>query len=358
MDRRPSPSSILALCADPVDVELATLVFIEPAALAAEGASGDAPPAWVQLFPAAPEVVARDGRRWTLPDPQAVIDAFAANRADLPFDFDHTSALKAPKGEPSPASGWIKEVAMRAGALCARVDWTPAGAAALASRAYRYVSPAFRHDAEGRITSLHSAGLVNRPALDLPALAHAGAASPPSANPDPKSASDFSGARVQPGAPMALSAALAAALGLPATASDEQAVQAIGDLRKPPSLASFVPRQDYDLAVTQRDEAKSALSTAQRADHDKAVTAFLDGAVAGGKMAPASRPHYLALCASDAGFDEVKKLIGTTPTFFKEVATGDPSRPAGGEGLAITAEEHGVAVAMGLTDEQFLKAKA
>lgn len=122
-------------------------------------------PEWIELIPAGPKVDAVDGRKFRNETPDAVVKAFQDYAKDLPIDLEHATEIKAPKGEPAPAAGWITALENRNGAIWAKVEWTPSGAAALTSREYRYVSPAFLTDKKGNVTSLSSAGLVNKPAL-------------------------------------------------------------------------------------------------------------------------------------------------------------------------------------------------
>ena len=90
---------------------------------------------------------------------------------DIPFDLEHSSEIKAPNGDAAPAAGWIKRLEVRNdGEVWGSVDWTEDGAKAILSRQYRYASPAFFAPG-GKITKLVSAGLTNKPAMTMPALA-------------------------------------------------------------------------------------------------------------------------------------------------------------------------------------------
>jgi phage I-like protein len=69
------------------------------------------------------------------------------------FDFDHYSdlsndqraaALAAGIQLPSEASGWVSNVEAMPDGLYGEVEWTPAGAAAIRNRSYRFQSPVFR----------------------------------------------------------------------------------------------------------------------------------------------------------------------------------------------------------------------
>ncbi len=67
-------------------------------------------PEWVQLVPAG-TFKGADGRGpYTLTNAAAVIAAsMAGPNARLPVDENHSTDIAAPKGEPSPARGWIVE---------------------------------------------------------------------------------------------------------------------------------------------------------------------------------------------------------------------------------------------------------
>ena len=87
-----------------------------------------------------------------------------------------------------------------------------------------------------------------------------------------------------------------------------------------------MPRADFDRVSGEFVALNARIEGEKKAARDKDVTAFLDGAVKAGKVAPASKDHYLALCANDAGFEQVKQLVAATPSFF-EAAKLDETRP-------------------------------
>jgi len=131
-----------------------------------------AAPEWIALLPAG-EFSGRDGRGpFRLSDAAAVIAATRALEMDagIPIDYDHATDFAAPEGRPAPAAGWIKELEERAGGLWGRVEWTEHGAAAVATREYRYVSPVFEYAAGGEVERLLRAALTNNPNLYLTAI--------------------------------------------------------------------------------------------------------------------------------------------------------------------------------------------
>jgi len=129
------------------------------------------PPEWVELIPAG-TFSGRDGRGPYTLDVAAVLDAFAKSGVDLPIDYEHQTLAAADKAGPVPAAGWIVELQARDGALWGRVRWTDEAAQLIASRAYRYLSPVFRHDKTGRVLALEGAALTHYPNLDLTPVAH------------------------------------------------------------------------------------------------------------------------------------------------------------------------------------------
>lgn len=145
----------------------------EPVFSCRELPRGETAPEWIELFPPGPEITAVDGRKFLLSSPADLIAAFAADPIPIPLDYEHATEIKAPEGERAPAAGWIEELEERdGGAVWARIDWTPAGAEAVKTKEYRFVSPAFHVDKKTReITKLVSAGLTNTPALRMTALA-------------------------------------------------------------------------------------------------------------------------------------------------------------------------------------------
>src|SRR5260370_5636764 len=86
----------------------------------------------------------------------------------------------------SPAAGWIKQVRAVNGAIQGRIEWTPKGKDAVEAHEYRYVSPVFEYDDEGRVVRLLRAALTNNPNLNLPAIASAESARRPATERPPR----------------------------------------------------------------------------------------------------------------------------------------------------------------------------
>eukprot|EP01132_Coremiostelium_polycephalum_P020925 gene20925-24871_t len=130
-------------------------------------------PEWVELIPAGPSVVGRDGRAWLFDDAahQFVQTNFSSRAIDLPIDWEHATQRRASRGEEAPAGAWIKQLEIRDGALWGQVDWTPRGGLQVESKEYRFLSPVFDYDDETkRIVRMVSAALTNIPNLVMTAL--------------------------------------------------------------------------------------------------------------------------------------------------------------------------------------------
>lgn len=300
-------------------------------------------PDWVQLTPRGPLLVARDGREWQLPDPGAVVRAYADSVAagvEAPVDFEHATHVKGEVGERADAVGWVKELADRDGALWGRIDWTETGRAAVSSRGYRYLSPGFFFSPGTRAVSrLVSVGLTNLPNFILPALNRE----------NPESEND----------PM--DTAVLEALGLKPDATAADAVVAIAALKSAERLAlnraetpdpeKFVPKADHQLALNRI----SKFEADEKARAEDAAVAAVENAIAEGKIAPASRDYHLATCRAEGGLERFRDFVKDQPVIAGPSGLGkkDPADQPG----KLNADELAVCRQFGMTPEDFAKAR-
>lgn len=274
-------------------------VFLTPLALAASDASA---PEWIQVFPSGGELVtaSTDGRRWRLADPAAVVAMSRIDGIPLAIDWEHAQDHKAPKGELAPAAGWIEELQVRGDTIFARVKWSERGRQSIASGEYRFFSPSFLHTRDGKVMRLLGGALVNRPAFpQMPALSR-------------KQTNEED-----------MDKELLDALGLASNVTTADAVAAVKKLKSDLEAATgraatpppdqFIPRADYDAALARAQAAEQKLADKEKTEREAEITAAVDGAVKDGKIAPASKDHYLALCRKEGGLDEFKKLVATLP---------------------------------------------
>lgn len=171
-------------------------------------------PEWVHLCPAG-TFKGIKGDRVTLADPDAVIRASMA-AGKLVLDENHSTDLAAPKGKPAPARAWITRMESRADGLWGFADWTPTGRNLMEAKEYRAISPVIESRG-GVVTRILRAALTNDPNLTLVTL---------HSQNTPEKTMDIAKVRK--------------ALGLPDTATEEDALAAMSESRTSVTLHSSV----------------------------------------------------------------------------------------------------------------------
>ncbi|MEE4376109.1 MAG: phage protease [Candidatus Competibacteraceae bacterium] len=130
-----------------------------------------AAPDWVELIPAGPSIIGRDGRSWLNDQPDAIVTAYQNQRIPLVIDWEHATERRAPQGEEAPAAGWLVALQNRLGAIWGKAEWTTRARNQIGNREYRFLSPTFLyHKSTSRIAALTSVALTNQPNLHLTAL--------------------------------------------------------------------------------------------------------------------------------------------------------------------------------------------
>lgn len=304
-------------------------------------------PTAMRLLPAG-DFAATDGRpgqatkggKWTLTAELArrVIDQVAAQRTDVLVDYEHQSLLAKENGKPAPAAAWLKALEWRDGPADAGgglwatdVSWTPAASAALSAGEYRYLSPVFTYDDQGRVLRLVSVALTNTPALDTLD-------------------------------PLVSRAALSLLTGdLEATDVDkDQQIAALTTERNTATTQVAALTQERDGLKTQlaaltaeRDGLKAAADQAKAEADKKAHAELLTAALTDGRLTPAQKPwaEKQPLAALTEFLDAAKPVADLTQRQAKPGEGG----AAGAGGL--TAEEMAACTRMGVSAEDFLKAK-
>ncbi|HGY4723292.1 TPA: phage protease [Citrobacter amalonaticus] len=312
---------------NPNTTELLALCFQLP------DLTGDALPEWLPMIPAG-TFTGRDGRSWVNNQPEAVIRA-TLSYPKLPFDVEHATELKGPKGDKAPAIGWLDDYRISAeGAIEAHVEWNEDGAELIRGKNYLYYSPAFGYTADGQVTRLSSAGLTNKPNLDLPAL-----------NSEENT--------------MTVPVQIVTVLGLSATATADDAVKAIQQLKtseqvalnraENPDLSKFIPVETHQLALNRAETAEGKL----KAIADKEAETLVDDAIAGGKVAPANREMYLATCRSEDGRKRFAEFVKGAPVIVSQ-NPADKKDPGGNGSTSLSDEDLAMCRAMGIKEEEFM----
>ena len=320
-------------------------------------------------------------------DAEAIIQRSHANAYSLVFDYDHATELNKGTGAPAPASGWIKRLFARDGAVWGEIDWTDKAAAAIDAREYRYYSPVFMHDPDGNVLAVRSAALTNDPAMFVRALSHS---TGKGADMDLEKLRKALGLAATATEAEILAAATAAAGAVAALASVGKALglegEQTGETRTPAltaqrtglaaiataaGLAEGAALADIEAAVktakasaagdpgqfvprAEFDRVKQDLAALQASGAKATATAAVDKAIEDGKVTPASRDWALGYAAKDLeGFAAVvKDAPAILPNGRVAPAT---AAPEGGD--ALTADEKAVCAATGLSEEDFVKSR-
>lgn len=315
-------------------------------------------PEWLELIPPGPVVQGVDGRAWTFgpAEVRQVLTEFNQHLGEIVADWEHASEHKAPKGEEAPAAGWIKQLEERDGALWGRIEWTERAANQISQREYRYISPVFLYttDEQRRIQRLTSVGLTNQPNFALKALnqedpAAAGGDSDPNQGDNPT-----------------MDKELLARLGLPEDATAEQVRAAVDGLKgelataqnrgqQGPSLDKFVPRTDYDNALSRATNAEERLASLEKERQDEAIDTAINQALEDGKITPASVEYHKAQCRSEGGLDRFKAFVDAAPEVGGDAGLAGKKPPQQEQGKAMNAEMRAVAAQMGNSEEDLKK---
>lgn len=130
---------------------------------------GDDVPDWITLLSVGEYLNHPDGpHRVEVEQLEEMVESFQATSTDLLVDKDHDSLW----GSDTRATGWITEIRVEDGALQGRFpEWTPFGEDLVSSREYRYISPVYALQTEGKDgtpggAKMYSVALTNAPYMD------------------------------------------------------------------------------------------------------------------------------------------------------------------------------------------------
>jgi len=288
---------------------------------------------WLPLVPAG-VFTGNDGRTWNNSNPDAVVASFTKKR---PFDIEHSTHIKGPKGEKAPAVGWILALQNLGGEVWGMVEWNSEGRETLEKKEYAFYSPAFLYDASGMVRGIASAGLTNEPNLDqIPALNREETQMP-------------------------LPVELTQALGLGADAEIATALTAINTLKADhqlalnranagPDLTKFVPKETYELAMNRATTAESQVLAVETAK----LEALVDDAISSGKIAPANKEMFLGMCRAEGGVEKFNAFVASAPVIAdaSQIKVKDPQQVG-----VLSTDELALCRKMGQKPEEFLAAK-
>lgn len=267
---------------------------------------------------------------------------------ELAIDYNHGMAEERPVDPAlsARAAGWFTPE-LRAGELWAtNVRWTPAAAAAIANREWRYQSPWFLHDSGRRVLALLNTALTNTPATK---------------NLTPLVASRLSSRTRKEQSTMSNKVALA--LGLAESTEESTVITTVTAHREvASSLLSLTGKsttsealgvvQGWKTAAEQVPGLQSELATLRKASAKSEVEGILTKHAK--KVSPAMRAEWEKLGL----LDDPKRLdamLSVMPDLMPEAAKPPASVV---DTASLSSEELAVAKAAGLSAADFAKAKA
>lgn len=301
-------------------------------------ADGDGVPEWIHLLPAG-EIRTADGRGpYTVKSMHAIAAGLKAGDR-LPIDECHATDRAAPLGQPAPARGWIVALQAREDGLWGQVEWTGAGKALMADRAYRGVSPVIAHTRKNEVLAVLRASLINTPNLAGLTALHG-----------------EDGLSEETG--MDWKAKLIELLGLGGDAGDDAIMAALAAKMEDAPVA--LQAQQIDVFADQRfialqgelTTATTQLAALRDERSRDAATAFVDGAIAEGRVGVKPlRDDYIAMHMANP--DQARKIVGGLPALAgASTAAGvAPAADAGG----LTAAQRRTIALMGLDEDEYRK---
>ncbi len=127
---------------------------------------GDEPPTEFRIFTAGTVETTKGTFVFDEASAASVMAEYQTHGIDLMIDYDHASlaSVTLDPAQAGKAAGWFN-LEVRGGELWAvNVRWTPPAADALRRKEWRFMSPAFGTDDQGRVTDLLNVAITNLPA--------------------------------------------------------------------------------------------------------------------------------------------------------------------------------------------------
>ncbi|BBT16233.1 peptidase [Metapseudomonas otitidis] len=326
----------------------------------------------------------RDGRELKVPGwninaaiAAAIVQRFQQKKTPPVVDYEHQTLWKEENGQPAPAAGFFRTLEWREGeGLFAQVELTARAKQYIADGEYRYFSPVFQfHPVTGDVLDLQMGAFTNNPAIDgMQALSERAAATfrlTPDLTPEES--------LVNP-----LHQAVLAALGLPQTTTEEQAIAALSvhthdlaSIRKELGLpdsaacsavvatctglkakaASVDPAAYAPVSVVQGLQSEIAVLTARLGEHDqKDLDTEIKAALDDGRLHTSMEAWARDLGKSNRA--SLTAYLGAAKPL--DALKGSQTRgvpPVMDDKTGLTEDELAVCSAMNLTPEAFKAAK-
>lgn len=329
-------------------------------------------PEWIEILPAGEVVTGRDGRFFIKPDALAIAENTKANGKDIPIDIDHQSIGQG-------AQGWVKELEVRDDtSIWGRVDWTKEGEKNVGDKSFRYTSPSVAYtpttedQRSGVIIAIEAIGLTNNPNFRLQALNHqlpngdykmdlkeiarqlgldenaseAEITAAIEALKAEKPKEDVPAEEPKPAEPPKEDA--------PTTEDKPAAEQKVAANTKAPE--GYVSQDAYNILLQQNAELRVAMNNQQANTQKSIAHSVVDEALKDGRIAPNSK-QFWDDCAERLGVDYVKGQLDQMKPLVQTAANHKLNAKPTTTGSGLTDTEKQTAANLGLTEEEFLKAK-
>lgn len=289
-------------------------------------------PDWVHVLPVG-RVTTVDGRGpYLVKSLQAIAAASLPAGAKLPIDECHAIDRAQPLGMSAPARGWIVELQSREDGLWGRVEWTSVGQQLMEDRAYVGLSPAILHTAQGEVRQVLRASLTNTPNLQGLVSLHS--------------------EEVQ----MDWRTKLIELLGLDSEADDaaiEAALKAKMAMVQSEHSQNLLQHPTVLALQSQLADVTGRLETIQEDGKRNAATAFVDAAIAAGRVGVKPlRDDYIALHMQDP--DKARRMIEAQPALGGTTVASGVVAPAVQPG-GLTADDHLVMSLFSVDEEEYRK---
>jgi phage I-like protein len=273
----------------------------------------------------------------------------------LPFDYDHAMFapgwMRADPARSGEAAAWFHPSVKDGAIMASGIDWTADAAERLRSKKYRYLSPAFNHDEEGRVLEIVGAALTN-----IPATKHM----------DAIMASRFGGRAAGDVEDDMEPKLFLALLGLKTDAGQDEVTRAITALKDDRTalltmtgettfagalgkVQTYKTAAEQGVLASQQVAQLTAEVVALKADKNKtALATMIDGAIREGKLAPALKEW-----ASTQTPEQLSAYLKNAPKVIPTGQVQDPGQQNAPGPVTLSQEQLAVAAQMGLSPDKF-----
>ncbi|AUI65204.1 MULTISPECIES: phage protease [Glaesserella] len=322
----------------------------------------------VQLTPYG-RFFASDGREdtggWYVDDSNGyfLADELNNRKVEAMFDYEHKTLRAKEFAEPNPAAGWFKNTEYISGkGLFVDVQWTDKAREQIKSGEYRYLSPLFVADAQGKVVKIVNAALTNTPACHEIAEVYALSA-------------DFIQLQKEGNSPMlkllqqlfdapnATEAEITEKLNALSAAKTESqvALSAVYDELKTQktqvvALNAQVKNPDPTkyVALSQMQAVQAELNKERAERNAEKAEALITTALSQGKLLPAQKEWAENLAKAD--LNALSAYLNATPANPALGGNQSQEQPKGGV-VALSAEEKEAARIMGKSEADYIKIK-